>query len=147
MADPIMSGIIGLKFEAYDGMIWRDEWDSDIDGIPRVVRIEVTATGAEIGTDPQELTPEVTLRTVVAIDRVVAPREEEEEQPDPTAATPDGSAGTAPPGGGAPTGGTGPAPTGDDSLGGGRGAGRPGGTTKPTSSRRRIPSEVPNPLR
>jgi type II secretory pathway component PulJ len=128
MAMPVADGVVGLVVEASDGEAgWRDEWDSDVDGIPRVVRIEVTATGAEIGTEPRELTPEVTLRTVVAIDRVVAPREEPPEEPEPSGAPTDASGGAPTAGGGAPTGGAGPAPTGDDSLGGVRGGGGRGG--------------------
>jgi type II secretory pathway component PulJ len=128
VAMPVADGVVGLVVEASDGAAgWRDEWDSDVDGIPRVVRIEVTATGAEIGTDPQELTPEVTLRTVVAIDRVVAPREEEEPEPEP-GSVPTDSSGTPPPAGGSPTGaGGGPVPAGDDALGGARGGARGGG--------------------
>jgi prepilin-type N-terminal cleavage/methylation domain-containing protein len=124
VALPVADGVVGIVVEASDGEAgWRDEWDSDVDGIPRVVRIEVTATGAEIGTEPQELTPEVTLRTVVAIDRVVAPREEPEPVQDPGTPPTDASGGAPAGGGGVPTGGAGPAPTGDDSLGGGRGGG------------------------
>jgi type II secretory pathway pseudopilin PulG len=126
MALPVADGVVGLVVEASDGESgWRDEWDSDVDGLPRVVRIEVTATGAEIGTEARELTPEVTLRTVVAIDRVVAPREEAPPE-DPAQAPTDSSGNPVPPTGGAGMGG-GPIPAGDDSLGGGRGNGGRGG--------------------
>ena len=107
LASPVADGVVGLLVEASDGEGgWRDEWDSDIDGVPKLVRISVTATGAEIGTEPTALTPEVTLRTVVAIDRVPPPKPEEpaeEEGQDPGSMPADeaATAGTAPAGGGA----------------------------------------------
>jgi prepilin-type N-terminal cleavage/methylation domain-containing protein len=130
VAIPVADGVVGIVVEASDGEAgWRDEWDSDVDGIPRVVRVEVTATGAEIGTEARELTPEVTLRTVIAIDRVVAPREEPPPAEDPAAAPQDSSAGTPAATGGATGGAAAPKP--DDSLdgaGGAVGGGRGGGT-------------------
>lgn len=141
LASPVADGVVGLLVEASDGEGgWRDEWDSDIDGIPKLVRISVTATGAEIGTEPTALTPEVTLRTVVAIDRVPPPKPEEPaegEGQDPgtmpadeaatAGAAPGGAGGLAAPaipaeavgGGGAPSRGGAPGRGGD--AGGGRG--------------------------
>jgi type II secretory pathway pseudopilin PulG len=133
LATPIADGVVGLLVEASSGDdSWRTDWDSDVDGIPKLVRISVTATGAAVGTDETTITPEVTLRTVVAIDRVVAPKAPatEEDQQDPNAAggsqTPTSagdSAGGALGGGGAavPAGGAG-----DGALGGGRGRGGQG---------------------
>jgi type II secretory pathway pseudopilin PulG len=130
LATPVADGVVGLLVEASSGDdSWRTDWDSDVDGIPKLVRISVTATGAEVGTDATATTPEVTLRTVVAIDRVVAPKAPatEEDQQDPNAAgggqTPT-SAGDS--GGGALGGGGAQVPTGgagDGALGGGRGRG------------------------
>jgi type II secretory pathway pseudopilin PulG len=131
LATPVADGVVGLLVEASSGDdSWRTDWDSDVDGIPKLVRISVTATGAEIGTDETTTTPEVTLRTVVAIDRVIAPKApaaEEETPQDPAAnggtPTPEsaGQSGALGGGGGAPI----PAGGGaaDEGLGGGRGRG------------------------
>jgi hypothetical protein len=121
VAIPVADGVVGMVVEASDGEAgWRDEWDSDVDGIPRVVRVEITASGAETGTEARELTPEVTLRTVIAIDRVVGPREEPPPEADP-AAMPQDSSGGAPGATGGATGGA-AAPKPDDSLDGAGGA-------------------------
>ena len=85
LAIPMTLGIVGLKIEAYDGQAWFDEWDSDLDGLPWAIRITVTANGKEPGKaadeDPGHY---ATLRTQVAIDRIVPPPppepEEEEEE-------------------------------------------------------------------
>lgn len=73
-ADPIMSGIIAVKFEAYDGMTWRDEWDSDIEGMPWAVRVTISGTGRPDGEDafedPRDL---LSLSTVIPLDRVPPP--------------------------------------------------------------------------
>jgi len=74
MAEPIMSGIIGLKFEAYDGTTWRDEWDSDIDGMPWAVRVTISGTGRPDGEDPFEDPRDLlSLSTVIPLDRVAPP--------------------------------------------------------------------------
>jgi type II secretion system protein J len=105
MAEPIADGVVGLLVEASDGLgSWRPEWDSDIDGIPMLVRITVTAVGTPVGQDATRDTTEVTLRTMVAIDRVIEPKEDEP----PPEASGDPLAGATPPGGaGAPAGGAG----------------------------------------
>lgn len=86
IATPMVSGIIGLMFEAYDGIEWRRRWDSDEFGLPYAVRITVVASGNRNGEDLYEA-PRAVLRTVVAIDRVPVPmdylEEEEEEDIDP----------------------------------------------------------------
>ena len=74
MATPIVDSIIALNIEAYDGFQWRQDWDSDYDGVPNAVRITVTASG-EAGEDKVYDAPVATLRTVVAIDRILLPRE------------------------------------------------------------------------
>ena len=85
LAEPIADGVVGFLVEASDGDGgWRTEWDSDVDGVPKLVRITVTATGIPVGADSVNLTPDVDLRTVVAIDRVIAPKPDpvpEEDQP------------------------------------------------------------------
>jgi hypothetical protein len=74
MAEPIMSGIIGVKFEAYDGAMWRDEWDSDIDGMPWAVRVTISGTGRPDGEDPFEDPRDLlSLSTVIPLDRVMPP--------------------------------------------------------------------------
>lgn len=105
MAEPVADGVVGLLVEASDGLgSWRPEWDSDIDGIPMLVRITVTAVGTPVGQDATRDTTEVTLRTMVAIDRVIEPKEDEP----PPEASGDPLAGATPPGGaGAPAGGAG----------------------------------------
>jgi type II secretion system protein J len=85
LAEPIADGVVGFLVEASDGDGgWRTEWDSDVDGVPKLVRITVTATGIPVGADSVNLTPDVDLRTVVAIDRVIGPKPDpvpEEDQP------------------------------------------------------------------
>lgn len=85
LAEPIADGVVGFLVEASDGEGgWRTEWDSDVDGVPKLVRITVTATGIPVGADSVSLTPDVDLRTVVAIDRLIAPKPDpvlEEDQP------------------------------------------------------------------
>ena len=85
LAEPIADGVVGFLVEASDGDGgWRTEWDSDVDGVPKLVRITVTATGIPVGADSVNLTPDVDLRTVVAIDRLIAPKPDpvpEEDQP------------------------------------------------------------------
>jgi uncharacterized membrane protein YgcG len=87
---PSAEGVLTLKFEAYDGQAWYDDWDSDIEGLPLAVRITVMACGhrdeADIYTAPRAI-----LRTTVAIDRVISPKdlfkdpdEEEESAEDAT---------------------------------------------------------------
>jgi type II secretory pathway component PulJ len=136
LATPVADGVVAVEIEASDGEGgWRDEWDSDVDGLPRMVRISVTATGADLGAEPGERTPQVVLRTVVPIDRVRPPKSEPEPE-DPAAAGaggtgaegtgPTGTGDTGPVGGG---GGGGPIPD-DGGTGGGRpqGGGQGGGT-------------------
>ncbi len=73
-ATPKVEGILGLSVQAYDGLDWHDEWDSDDDGLPLAVRITVTASGHSNDED-LATAPVAILRTVVSIDRVVPPRD------------------------------------------------------------------------
>ena len=83
LAEPIADGVVGFLVEASDGDGgWRTEWDSDVDGVPKLVRITVTATGIPVGADSVNLTPDVDLRTVVAIDRLIAPKPDPEPEED-----------------------------------------------------------------
>lgn len=71
-AIPLAEGIAGLSIQAYDGVEWREQWDSDEDGLPRAVRIIVTASGHTDWDDFAE-SPLISLRTVIPIDRVAPP--------------------------------------------------------------------------
>ncbi len=149
-ATPVMEGVIGLNFEAFDGTAWYDEWDSDVFGMPWALRVTVSSGGAPDGTDLYAAGHDLmSLSTVIPIDRVVPPYEEPPpaETPsgdgagvsDETAAAAAGSgivpAGGATDGGGAATGpeagGLRPSGRGSDGRGGagvGRGSpGSPGG--------------------
>jgi hypothetical protein len=76
IATPLVEGIISLSIEAYDGLAWYNDWDSDIDGLPWAVRITITSSGNRNADDVySELTPRAVLRTVVAIDRVLIPKD------------------------------------------------------------------------
>jgi type II secretion system protein J len=70
IAAPIIPGLIGLSVQAFDGTNWKDEWDSDADGLPHAIRVTVTAVSDERGVT-------ALARRTVAIDRVpVEPRTE-----------------------------------------------------------------------
>jgi len=71
---PVVEGITDLQIEAWNGLTWFDDWDSDEDGIPWAFRVTVTATGAAAGQAPKDH-PFATLRTVVPLDRSRMPLE------------------------------------------------------------------------
>lgn len=71
MATPIAEGIIALQFEAFDGLSWFPQWDSDELGIPHAIRIAVSSSG--MVDSQKQHAPLVTLRTVVPLDRVQSP--------------------------------------------------------------------------
>ena len=126
VAVPVVEGVLGFAVEAYDGVAWFDEWDSDLDGLPWALRI--TITSLPDGVDPSDPDPKgvVTLRTLVPIDRIVPPpQEEEEEEPLPE----DGGLGAGEDGAGLGAGGgeDGLDPTGGGAGGGGAGDRGPGG--------------------
>jgi hypothetical protein len=127
-ATPEVEGILSLSLEAYDGYGWYDEWDSDSEGLPLAVRITVTSTGNR-GIDDIYTAPRAVLRTIVAIDRVVSPKDlfeipEEADQAAPDNASDDGSGTGVDDGSGGMTGG-GPVRPGRG-PGGGPDGGRPG---------------------
>ncbi len=129
IAEPVADGVVGVRIEASDGLgSWREEWDSDYDGLPTMVRITVTASGAEVGTEPTDSTPEVTLRTVVALPRMVPPKPDELPKEDAAAAAAADPAAAAAAAGATPTGGGAEAPAVEITLppGGGRPSGSPG---------------------
>jgi type II secretion system protein J len=71
MAIPIAEGIISLQLEAFDGLSWFGQWDSDELGIPTAIRVTVSATGMQSLDDLHS--PIITLRTIVPLDRFMAP--------------------------------------------------------------------------
>lgn len=71
---PSVEGVLTLKFEAYDGQAWYDEWDSDIDGLPLAVRVTVMSCGHRDETDIYTA-PRAILRTAIAVDRVISPKD------------------------------------------------------------------------
>jgi type II secretory pathway component PulJ len=73
MATPIAEGVISLQFEAYDGLSWFNQWDSDELGIPTAIRATVVSTGMAFADEKHA--PVVTLRTIVPIDRVRSPND------------------------------------------------------------------------
>ena len=139
MAEPIMSGIIGVKFEAYDGTTWRDEWDSDIDGMPWAIRVTISGTGRPDGEDPFEDPRDLlSLSTVVPLDRVPPPYVPVDPSAQPSGDGAAGAGGLAGGGGAGGAGGAGDAgggadqgtlgpPTGAPGAGAGAGAGFTGG--------------------
>ncbi len=75
VATPLVDGVVELFVEAYDGIDWFNEWDSDYDGLPVAVRVTVTAGGHRAHEDPyEESIPFATLQTVIAIDRIPLPQ-------------------------------------------------------------------------
>jgi type II secretory pathway component PulJ len=70
VATPIAEGIVSLQIEAFDGASWFGQWDSDERGIPEAIRITVTSTGMQLH---DTSTRNVTLRTIVPLDRVRSP--------------------------------------------------------------------------
>jgi type II secretion system protein J len=71
MATPIANGIIALQIEAFDGLAWLPQWDSDEQGIPHALRVTLTSTGIEFASE--DMSAKVTLRTVVPLDRYQSP--------------------------------------------------------------------------
>lgn len=127
VANPEVEGLLSVNYEAYDGIEWFEEWDSDDHGLPLAVRITVVASGHRPYRDPYDA-PLAVLRTTVAIDRVPIPLDhfQEEEiipESDEDALLPDdtGALGDDPTGGGGEAGGGGGADPGlGDQGGGGR---------------------------
>lgn len=72
VATPTADGIVGLSIEVYDGIEWFDEWDSDIQGLPLAISIEIIASGHPEGGNVYDA-PLARLRTIVPVDRVLPP--------------------------------------------------------------------------
>ena len=75
VATPIVDDIIGVDLVAYDGNEWLSYWDSDFDGLPLSVMITVM-----VPIEGMPDAPPVTLRTEVALDRVVPPFDSDDEE-------------------------------------------------------------------
>jgi len=73
VASPLAESIVGLSFEALDRANWIADWDSDEDGLPYAIRVEVTGRSDDGRTT-------AVARRVVAIDRVPLPPQDEEEE-------------------------------------------------------------------
>ncbi|HLP85565.1 MAG TPA: type II secretion system protein GspJ [Phycisphaerales bacterium] len=123
VASPVVAGLTSLSVEASDGNKWFAAWDSDSDGLPHAVRVVVTARSDNART-------EVTVRRVVAIDRVpLAPKDEENANGSSDAPASDDTAQPQQqPTGGSGTGGTGTGGTGTGGTGAGGTGGGTGGT-------------------
>lgn len=78
IAQSVGDGVIGLRFEAFDGQSWVQDWDSDVDGLPISIRATVTACGVrpseDAFADPRSF---AVMRTEIPIDRVVKPKLDE----------------------------------------------------------------------
>ncbi len=64
---PVAEGLLSLSIDAFDGTAWQSGWDSDRDGYPHAIRIEVRAVA---GGDERR---SATSRKIVALDRVPLP--------------------------------------------------------------------------
>ncbi len=136
IAEPIGDGVIGVRFEAYDGESWLQEWDSDVDGLPISIRATVTASGARPGEDAfLDARSLSVMRTEIPIDRVIKPKLDAatlaaiaEEEAAAQAAAGGGAAAGGAAGGDAATGATGAATggSGGGSMGENGGGGRGG---------------------
>jgi type II secretion system protein J len=73
IASPVALGVVSLAIQACDDQDWWDTWDSDSEGLPRGLRITVTATD-----DSGRI--RAVARKVVAIDRVPLPPTEDESE-------------------------------------------------------------------
>lgn len=100
IAAPVVSGVVSVQFQAWDGSSWFDSWDSDVDGLPHAVRVSAEGVSDDGRT-------RAVARRVVAIPRVpVPPEPADEEDAAPESGQPSGS-GTGTSGTGTTPGGTG----------------------------------------
>lgn len=118
VATPMVDGIQSLNLRAMDAQEWYESWDSDLQGYPHAVSVQVTASSED-----GQVT--ATVRRVVAMDRTPLPTAAPETTPTETPAE-----GTTPPATGTGTTGTGSGATGGTGGGGialPPGVGRPPG--------------------
>lgn len=59
-------GVVSFSVQASDGVSWFDTWDSDSEGFPHAVRVEIRAVS-------DDLSAEAVVRRVIALDRVPTP--------------------------------------------------------------------------
>lgn len=76
---PVAEGLLSLSIEAFDGQSWQSTWDSDRDGYPHAIRIEVRAIAGN------EERKTATSRKIVALDRVPLPYVKVTAEDDPSA--------------------------------------------------------------
>ena len=78
IAQSVGDGVISVRFEAFDGQSWVQDWDSDVDGLPISIRATVTACGVrpseDAFADPRSF---AVMRTEIPIDRVIKPKLDE----------------------------------------------------------------------
>jgi len=72
VATPIVEGVLGMRIQAFDGLDWRDEWDSDYDGLPLGLRMTLWTSGHRELESAYERQP-LELMSTIAIDRVEPP--------------------------------------------------------------------------
>ena len=66
VATLLAPSVTSFSVQAYDGTSWFDTWDSDSDGIPHAIRVEIRAQS-------DDGTADAVVRRVTAIDRVPTP--------------------------------------------------------------------------
>ncbi|MBX3357761.1 MAG: prepilin-type N-terminal cleavage/methylation domain-containing protein [Phycisphaeraceae bacterium] len=117
VVSPVADGVLSIAVQAFDGVGWYDDWDSDLSGYPHAVRITVVAAD-----DSGRYT--AAARRTVAIDRIPPPlAAASEEDTAATATTPS----TTPSSGGTGSGSGSGAGAGGGGAGGGAGRGAGGG--------------------
>lgn len=88
VASPIAFGAVGLSFEAYDGSVWSEDWNSDSQGYPHAIRVVATARSDDGRTTSSS-------RRVISIDRVpIAVVDESEEEETESQTTGGGTGGS-----------------------------------------------------
>jgi len=81
VAAPLVRCIKTVSIQAYDGNDWFDSWDSDADGYPHAIRVEITV-------DSDDGTATATSRRTIAIDRTPLPPVPVDETDSTTPTTP-----------------------------------------------------------
>ncbi|MCK6475508.1 MAG: GspJ family type II secretion system protein [Phycisphaerales bacterium] len=91
VATLLAPGVVSFSVQAYDGTAWFDSWESDSDGIPHAIRVEIRAQS-------DDGTADAVVRRVAAVDRVPTPPDSTESAA--TTESTDTGGGTGSPGGG-----------------------------------------------
>lgn len=93
VAAPVVRGVKSLSIQAYDGNEWFEAWDSDSDGYPHAIRIEIT-------TESDDGLASAMCRRTVAMDRTPLPPVPAEETDSGGSTTPTTPSSTGTTGGG-----------------------------------------------